>query len=327
MIERDFSSEDFEKDCLAVFEKLLQGYKRANQTSTWESDMNALVDKLTHLPTDPFSRKLMELFDYHYLVLSKPIEKIIGEALEWREQMKHAERFVTVNQKYFSLPFLQTNTYIKKLEVFNHDGELCYRQTGVLRLNFKQILKRYILRDKTICFQDLISFKQKITQRQELEIYFYSPIVDLSSTTPSDYYRFFCDYYGKTQFLNYFKTKAKDIPEKVGGQFFMSSRIDKILSLSSSQQVLWAYFLFRLLGLKLRLNFEASMLARFLLILNRTETDDYRNTYYYKLSNKAPFVKEGKTLIVELEKTRMLFKEANLPTDDIDEVITKLLID
>ena len=62
MIENEFSTDDFEKDCLAGFEKLLQGYKRAKQTSAWESDMNTLVDKLTHLPTAPFPRKLMEIF-------------------------------------------------------------------------------------------------------------------------------------------------------------------------------------------------------------------------------------------------------------------------
>ncbi len=69
------------------------------------------------------------------------------------------------------------------------------------------------------------------------------------------------------------------------------------------------------------------MLAKFLLLMNRAEIDDYRNSYFYKLFNKAPYIKEGKSLIVELEKTRMLFKEANLPTEDIEEIIAKLLID
>ena len=223
--------------------------------------------------------------------------------------------------------FLPSNTHLKKLEVFNHEGELCYKQTGKLRYNFKQVLKFLVPWNRRVRFKDAVYFKQITTQYQDLEIYYYSPIVDLSSTNPNDYYRFFCDYYGKTQFLNYFKTKVKDIPTALSGQFYMSKRIDKVLSLSSSQQVLWAYFVFRLLGLKLRLNLEASMLARFLLMMNRAEVDDYRNSYYYKLFNKAPYIKEGKSLVVELEKTRMLFKEGNLPTDDIDEVIAKLLID
>ncbi len=327
MIEKDFSTDNFEKDCLAVFEKLLQGYKRAKQTSAWESEMNALVDKLTHLPTDSFSLELMELFDYHYLVLSEPIEVILKQALELREQMEHTQRFVTIDEQYFSLPFLSPNTHIKSLEVFNHDDELCYKQVGKISCNFKHLLKWINPWDKTVSFQEVVLIKHTITQHQDLEIYHYSTIVDLSSTSPPDYYQFFCDYYGKTQFLNYFKTKVKDTPTGISGEFYISRRIDQILKLSSAQQVLWAYFVFNLLGLKLRLNLDASFLAKFLLLMNRAEIDDYRNSYYYKLFNKAPYIKEGKSLIIELEKTRMLFKEGNLPTDDIDKLIAQLLID
>jgi|GEM_PF-3050315 len=61
--------------------------------------------------------------------------------------------------------------------------------------------------------------------------------------------------------------------------------------------------------------------------MNRAEINDYKNSYYYKLFMKAPYIKEGKNLIVELEKTRMLFKEGNLPTEDIEEVIAKLIIE
>nr|WP_319401812.1 hypothetical protein [uncultured Carboxylicivirga sp.] len=327
MMKNEFCTGEFEKDCLAVFEKLLQGYNRAKLTSAWESEINTLVDKLTHLPTSPFHRELIELFDYHYLVLSEPIEEIIKQALELREQMQHTQRYVTIKEKYFSIPFVPKNTHLKSLEVFNHEGELCYQQTGEIKYSYIQFLKWILPWYKSVRIHDVIFFKQHVTQHKDLEIYYYSPLVDLSSADPHDYYQFFCDYYGKTQFLNYFKTKVRDIPAQITGQFYMSGRVNTVLSLSSSQQVLWAYFVFRLLGLKLRLNLEASMLTKFLLLMNKAEINDYKNSYYYKLFMKAPYIKEGKNLIVELEKTRMLFKEGNLPTEDIEEVIAKLLIE
>jgi len=75
MMKNEFSTGEFEKDCLAVFEKLLQGYNRAKQTSAWETEINTLVERLTHLPTAPFHKELMELFDYHYFVLSHYVYK------------------------------------------------------------------------------------------------------------------------------------------------------------------------------------------------------------------------------------------------------------
>jgi len=84
----------FEKDSLVTFEKLLQGYRKAKQSSAWEDKLDLLVDKMTHLPTDPFSQKLMRLFNYNYLVVSEPIDDIIEKSLKIREQMKHTQRYV-----------------------------------------------------------------------------------------------------------------------------------------------------------------------------------------------------------------------------------------
>jgi len=51
MNETEITTENFERDSLAAFEKLLQGYKKANQSLAWESNLDELVEKLTHLPT------------------------------------------------------------------------------------------------------------------------------------------------------------------------------------------------------------------------------------------------------------------------------------
>jgi len=38
MIKTEVNTERFEKDCLAIFEKLLQGYRKAKESSVWESN-------------------------------------------------------------------------------------------------------------------------------------------------------------------------------------------------------------------------------------------------------------------------------------------------
>ena len=318
-------SEKFERDCLAVFEKLLQGYRKAKQSGIWESNMDGLVNKLTHLPTAPFPGELMRLFDYNYLVLSEDIKEIIDKAIAIREQMKHTKRFVKIYERYYSLPFLPKNTHLKRLEVSNHEGELCYLLEGKLRVRLKKLLRWLLPGRKKTQLQDVFTFKQKTTQFKNLEIYYYSPYVDLSSTSPEDYYTFFCDYYGKIQFNRYFSTK--EILTLVPNQIFNQSpkALEEVLNLSRSQQVLWAYFLFRLMGLKLRVNVEVAIVTRFLHIVNRIKLDDYKNSYYYKLVSKAPYVKEDKNLLRDLETIRFHFQKSNLPTGDIEKEILNLV--
>lgn len=321
----------FEKEGLKEFEKLLHGYRRAKQSAIWESGLDNLVAKLTHLPTAPFPKKLMELFDYNYLVLSEPIETIIDKALAIRENMKDTKRYITINEKYYSLPFLQPNTHLKRLEVLNNKGELCYLQVGKPYLDIRQLLLWLRLKHrKKVKFQDVFYIKQKTTQLQQLEIYYYSNIVDLTCTDPDDYYKFFSDYYGKVQFMNYFKMKDDITIASQKMHLSLISGADrycKVLSLTSSQQVLWAYFVFRLMGLKLRLNVEVSMLTKFLHLVNHIDLKDYKNSYFYKLLSKAPYIKEDKKLLADLEKVRIYFKEENLPAGDIEKMIADLVSD
>lgn len=320
------SNNNFETDSLKKFEKLLNGYKRAKESAIWEADIDNLVGKLTHLPTAPFPRKLMTLFDYNYLVLSEPIDTIIEKALETREQMKHTKRYVTIKEKYFNFPFLTPNTHLRKLEIRNNKGELCYLQKGKLCLDLKKLLK-WTISVKTQKSCNVLHFKQKTIQYKKLEIYYYSNFVDLTNKNPIDYYEFFTDYYGKVQFMNYFKKKDKinaSIPQEMNLNLG-TKRSDRILNLTSSQQVLWAYFIFRLMGLKLRLNLEVSILTKFLHLINEIEVSEYRNSYFYKLICKAPYIKEDKKLLIDLEKVRMYFKESNLPIGDIEKMIADLI--
>ena len=99
MMQQKIVGENFEKDCLAVFENLLQGYRKAKESTVWESNMDNLVEKLTHFPTDPFPTELMKIFDYHYLVQSEDINSIIEKALILRERMEHTKRYVTINEQ------------------------------------------------------------------------------------------------------------------------------------------------------------------------------------------------------------------------------------
>ncbi|MCT4643639.1 MAG: hypothetical protein N4A74_01535 [Carboxylicivirga sp.] len=324
MKQRKTVAENFEKDCLAVFENLLQGYRKAKESTVWESNMDKLVKKLTHFPTAPFPVELMKLFDYYFLVKSEDINSIIEKALITRERMKHTKRYVTIKEQYFSFLFLPPNTHLKRLEVYNNEGELCYLQVGEIHIKLKTLFQWLLPGNKQVKFQDIISFRQKTSHIKTLEIYYYSPIVDLSSTNPRDYYNFFCDYFGKIQFLKYFKSNgtADAYPNL---QQIKPGTHEAILKLSSAQQVLWAYFLFRLLGLKLRVDVGNSTLARFLCVVNGIDIENYRNSYFYRLTEKAPYVKKDKNLLVDLEVVRLHFQERNLPTGDIEKVIIEIV--
>lgn len=324
MTQQKIVSENFEKDCLTVFENLLQGYRKAKESTVWESNMDNLVEKLTHLPTAPFPTELMKLFDYYFLVQSEDINSIIDKALILRERMKHTKRYVTIKERYFSFLFLPPNTHLKKLEVYNNEGELCYLQVGKIRIKLKALFQWIIPGNNQIKFQDVLGFRQKTFNIKKLEIYYYSPLVDLSSTNPKDYYDFFSDYFGKLQFHKYFKSNGQTevYPDL---QKVKTIKYEAIIKLSSAQQVLWAYFLFRLLGLKLRVDIGNSTLSRFLCIVNGFDVDHYKNSYFYRLMEKAPYIKNDKNLLVDLEVIRLRFQERNLPTGDIEKVIIEIV--
>ncbi len=325
MIEAEITTENFEKDSLKTFEKLLQGYNKAKEALAWESNLENLIKKMTHLPTAPFPRQLMKLFDYHYIVLGEDIVTLINNALRIREQMQHKQRFVRIKEEYYSLPFLPKNTYLKRLNVYNHEGELCYYLQGKLYIRLRRLLIWLSPRRQKIAFHDLIAVKQTMVRLQNLEIYYYSPFLDLSTTNPVCYYDFFSDYYGKGQFLKYFNTKS-NTPQPLKITLHNSQQaLGKVLRLSSSQQVLWAYFLFRLIGLKLRVNVEVAIITRFLLVVNNVSLEDYKKSYFYKLVSKAPFVKEDKRLITDLEVVRLHFMTSKLPTGDIEKEILNLI--
>ena len=324
MTQQKIVAENFEKDCLAVFENLLQGYRKAKESTVWESNMDNLVAKLTHLPTAPFPIELMKLFDYDFLVKSEDINSIIEKALIIKERMVHTKRHVTIKESYFSFLFIPPNTHLKRLEVYNNEGELCYLQVGKIRLKLKELIQWILPGNKQVAIQDVVSFRQKTSHIKALEIYYYSPIVDLSSTTPQDYYNFFCDYFGKLQFLKYFNSNGK-VEAFPSLQQIKPRTHEAILQLSSAQQVLWAYFLFRLLGLKLRVDIGNSTLARFLCVVNGIELDNYKNSYFYTLMDKAPYIKNDKNLLVDLEVIRLHFQERNLPIGDIEKVIIELV--
>lgn len=319
------STVSFEKDSLTVFEKLLQGYNKAKESLAWESSLDKLVDKMTQLPTAPFPVKLMKMFDYDYLVSGENITTIIDKALVLREQMQHKQRYVRIKEQYYSLPFLPKNTYLKRLNVFNHEGDLCYYIQGKLYIRLQRLLICLSPGRRKVALHHLFAVKQKTVRLKELEIYYYSPFLDLSTTDPRCYYDFFCDYYGKTQLRKYFNTKAL-MPQLSEVTLQNTPKaLDEIPRLSTSQQVLWAFYFFRLIGLKLRINVEVAVITRFLLIVTKNSLDNYKTTYFYKLLSKAPYIKEDKRLITDLEIVKLFFQANNLPTAEIENEIQNLI--
>lgn len=312
----------FEKDSLAAFEKLLLGYQKAKQSSAWIEKIDVLVAKMTHLPNDPFSQELIALFSYHYSVLSEDIETIIDKSLILREQKENKQRFVTINRRFYNIPFLPRKTFLKSLRVFNHEGVECYRVKSEMQINFS-ILIKWIIGNKEYKFPDLFSFNPKVKQFHILEIYHYSQYINLSNTNRKDYYDFFCDYYSKMQLINYLDNKLTS--KTLTKPQFQQLPLLLVQNLSTSQQVLWAYFFFRLMGLKLRVNTDASTLTRFLHILNNIPTKDYKKSYYYTLSTRAPYIKEDKNLLKDLETVRLHFIQCKLPVEDIEKEIFTLV--
>jgi len=325
MIKTEINAENFEKDSLKVFEKLLQGYNKAKESLVWESSLDNLIEKMTHLPTAPFPKKLVELFDYHYLVSGEDISIIIDKALVIREQMRHKQRYVRMKEKYYSLPFLPKNTYLKRLNVFNHEGELCYYIEGKIYIRLRRLLICLSPRRRKVPLRNLFAVRQKTVHLQNLEIFYYSPFLDLSTTNPQNYYNFFCDYYGKTQFRKYFITKELKPHQPEVTLQNTPKALEEIPRLSTSQQVLWAYFFFRLIGLKLRVNVEVAVITRFLLIVTKNNIDNYKTTYFYKLLSRAPYIKEDKRLIKDLETVKWFFQANKLPTRDIEKEIQNLM--
>jgi hypothetical protein len=312
----------FEKDSLAKFESLLQGYRKAKHLKVWENNIEGLTKKLVHLPTAPFPKELMKLFDYNYLVLSEDINSILFKALELREKMKHEKRYVKINEKYYSYPFVPANKYLKRLEVINNEGELCYLLKGKIRIKTKVLLNRLFVGKKRNGNQSVVYSKQKATLLKNLEIYYYSEFVDLSTVSPEKYYNFFCDYYSKLQLVQYLDSKKPigDFTLPLTGN--QTKTLVKAASLTVQQQVLWAYYLFRLMGLKLRVNLDLATITRFLLIINQIGIKDYKNSYIYKLVIKAPYItKDDQMLLKDLETVKMLFKNSQLPAGDIENDI------
>jgi hypothetical protein len=325
MIRKEINTENFEKDSLQVFEKLLQGYNKAKESLAWEPSLDNLIQKMTHLPTAPFPTKLMELFDYHYLVCGEDISTIIDKALVIREQMRHKQRYIRMKEKYYSLPLLPKNTYLKRLSVFNHEGELCYYIEGKLYIRLQRLLICLSPSRRKVPLRDLFAVRQRTVRLQDLEIFYYSTFLDLSTTNPRNYYDFFCDYYGKTQLRKYFNTKdLKPTQPEVTHQNTPKT-LEEIPRLSTSQQVLWAYYFFKLIGLKPRVNVEVAVMTRFLLIVTKNSLDDYKSSYFYKLLSKAPNIKEKKKLITDMETVKLFFQANKLPTADIEKEIQKLM--
>jgi hypothetical protein len=79
------------------------------------------------------------------------------------------------------------------------------------------------------------------------------------------------------------------------------------------------------LGLKHRIDVGNSALARFLCVVNGIDVDNYKNPYFYRLIDKAPYVKNDKNLLVDLEVIKLHFQERNLPTGDIEKVIIEIV--
>lgn len=147
----------------------------------------------------------------------------------------------------------------------------------------------------------------------------------MSETNNEAYYRFFCDYFGKVQFLNYLESKENSEISKHTHNWQTGSSIINFGSLNKAQRVLWAYYFFKLIGLNPRDNVDVSVLIKFLHVTNNLELTNYKNSYFYKLAWKAPKTKVNpQKLIHDLNLVKQHFKELGLSIAEIEHEISML---
>jgi len=243
---------DFERESLEKFENLLNGYRKAQETFTWESNIDELVKKITLLPTDPFSIKLMELFDYDYIVNGDSINLIIEKSLIIREQMQSMKRFVNVTEEYYRIPFLKKNRHIKKVEVFDNDGELCYQIQNRISINYRKLFNQTILSlGKRIKIDDIFTFSKEVVELKKLEIFYYSEFIDLSTISKESFYSFYIDYYGKTQFKRFLQSKESLNVAPTILPTLNKCILNDVVKLSKVQQTLWAFYVYSPYKLKI----------------------------------------------------------------------------
>jgi hypothetical protein len=89
------------------------------------------------------------------------------------------------------------------------------------------------------------------------------------------------------------------------------------VKLPKVQQTLWAFYVFRLIGLDLRSNLGVVNMTRFLLLINNDNTANYKNSYFYKLALKIKDNKIGKHHLTNLTIVETMFEINNFPTDDL----------
>lgn len=309
---------DFEKESLEKFENLLNGYRKAQETFTWESNIDELVDKITHLPTDPFSIRLMELFDYDYIVSGDSINLILEKSLIIREQMQSMKRFVNVTEEYYRIPFLKKDRFINKVEILNNDGELCYQIQNRISINYRELFYQTIFSlYQKIKLDDILTFDKEVIEFKKLEIFYYSEFIDLSTISKESFYSFYIDYYGKTQFKRFLQSKESLDLEPTLLPSLNKCILNDVAKLSKVQQTLWAFYIFRLFGLDLRSNLGVVNMTRFLLLINNDNTVNYKNSYFYKLALKVKDNKKGRSYLTNLSIVETMFERNNFPTDDI----------
>ncbi|MEN8883680.1 MAG: hypothetical protein ABF244_05560 [Flavobacteriaceae bacterium] len=302
----EITAEQFEKDSLEKFERILQSYRRAKESSHLAIDMEKTIEMLLDFPTDELSISMMKLFDFEYLVKGISIDKLIAKALCYEKEILATPRSIKVKLSFYKFPFVGKEKYLKRYETFNHKDECCYLIKGVFRVSLSKGVYYY----------------QNNTVFKELEIHKYSKYLSDSQNTSDCFYSFFMDYHSKVLFVKYFSNLKKE--EGRISSNATKNILTEVLQMTNAQQVLWSYFFFRGIGLKLRLNLEGAMLTRFVHAINQMELKNYRNSYVHKLVMKAPYVKSDKNLVTDLLLIKSHFQKCGFSTLEIENEIHKI---
>ena len=302
----EFTAEQFEKESLERFEEILRSYQRAKANPHLEIDIEKTIELLLDFPTDSLSVSMMRLFDFEYLVKGVSIDNLITKAQIFEKENALAPRNIKIKLIFYNFPFLSKEKYLRRYEILNYKNESCYLIKG----SFGFTLSKGVF------------YQQKNTSYRELEIHRYSKYLNDENNSIAYYYSFFVDYHSKVLFVKYFTNSKKE--NNIICSQGNTNILTEVLQMTNAQQVLWSYFFFRGIGLKLRLNLEGAMLTRFVQAINRMELKNYRNSYVHKLVMKAPYVKSDKNLVADLLLIKTHFLKHGFSSLEIENEIHKI---
>lgn len=335
----EYSNDIFEQKSKSNYEKLQNSFLNTVNKVRWNKEksinhiINFFLEEIAVIPNDPFSENLIGILEWEYGVLAKDINSILIQIDPVRKRLLPKERRVCFKNKYYNHHFVTRNRHIRKQIIYDADGDICYITRYKLKIKLKYLFLAILSKtreEKESMERMFLGLQPEVIQKKELQIYFYSPIVNIHTTDLNKYFEFYVDYYSKKlfrEFLSGYLTHAKPVIGnhkifQINGDKEKDEPVDFNTSkFTKAQIVLLTYYYFKELGLEPRVESYVSTMVRFLHIITRTNYTKTKNSVFYKMALKAPNFKTDQNLIKDLEVVKVEFERVELPIIEIEKEI------